>query len=70
MVTTRAQLVSGNLFLKNSNCCPAEKSVLGELDWFSGENFQSEIFPLEKFLPETFPPEKVSGTSAFPRKLP
>ena len=44
MVTARAQLVSGNLFLKNSNCCSAEKSVLGELYWFSGENFPSKSF--------------------------
>ena len=65
VVTARAQLVSGNLFLKNSNCCPAEKSVLGELDWFSGGNFPSEIFPLEKFLTR-----KVSGISAFRRKFP
>ena len=64
MVTALAQLVSGDLFLKNLNCCPAEKSVLGELDWFSGENFPSEIFPLEKFLMR-----KVSAEKSFNRKF-
>ena len=46
--------------MKNLNCCPAEKSVLGELDCFSGENFQSEIFLLEKFPPEIFHLKKCS----------
>ena len=63
MVTARAQLVSRNLFLKNSNCCPAEKSVLGELDWFSGESFCRE-----KFLPETFPAATFSADKSFCRK--
>ena len=63
MVTARPQLVSGNLFLKNSNCCPTEKSVLGELDWFSGGNFSSESFPPEKFPPETFSAEKFPDAS-------
>ena len=41
-----------NLFLKTRIFFPAEKSFLEELDWFSGEDFPSEIFPLENFLPE------------------
>ena len=68
MVTARAQLVSGNLFLKNSNCCPAEKSVLGELDWFSGENFPSKKFPLEKFLPRKVSAGNFSAGKSFQQK--
>ena len=69
MVTSRAHLVSGNLFLKNSNCCSAQKSVLGELDWFSGENLPSKMFPLEKFLSRKVSTGNVSAGKSFCRKF-
>ena len=68
MVTSRAHLVSGNLFLKNSNCCSAQKSVLGELDWFSGENLPSKMFPLEKFLSRKVSTGNVSAGKSFHQK--